>query len=158
MTSPRDSNIRDDDTNNNQRNNMRELIATQNQLNQMTAQFIANSSGEDPTLQKFLEDQTLLMLKVTDQMINMDKCYPKRVWDNRDERNIILDRAPACIICGDKDHTSRNMETNVPIVKRNTQLDNAPPLKLLATYVKETIMFLVNAPSFPWLNKGNEME
>ena len=61
MTSPRDSNIKVDDNNNNQEGNMRELIATQNQLNQMTAQFIANTSREDPTMQSFFETQAQLL-------------------------------------------------------------------------------------------------
>ena len=78
MTTPRNSNIKVDDTNTNQEDSMKELIATQNQLNQVTAQFIANSSGEDPTLQGFLETQGQLMLKVTDQMINME-AIPKEL-------------------------------------------------------------------------------
>ena len=114
MTTPRDSNIKVDDNNTNQEDNMRELIATQNQLNQMTAQFIANTSGEDPTLQGFLETQGQLMLKVTNQMISMEENYPKRVYDNKDDKNIILDGAPACIICGDKDHTSKEHGDQCP--------------------------------------------
>src|SRR3954462_14734989 len=106
MSTPKDSNIKVDDTNNNQEDIMKELIATHNQLNQVTAQFIANTSGEDPTLQGFLETHGQMMLKVTDQMINMEESYSKRVSDNKDDRNIILDGAPACIICGEKDHTS----------------------------------------------------
>ena len=71
MTTPKDSNIKVDDTNTNQADSMKELIATQHQLNQLTAQFIANNSDKDPSLQKILEEQTQLMLKVTNQMINM---------------------------------------------------------------------------------------
>ena len=52
----------------------------------------------------------------------------------------------------------RSMEINAPTVKRNILLDNVPPLKLLDTYVKETTMFLSNAPSIPLLNKGNKVE
>ena len=91
MTTPRDSNIKVDDNNNNQEDNMRELIATQNQLNQMTAQFIANTSGEDPTLQKFLETQAQLLHKVTDQMINMESNSSKGVCDNKDDKAVILE-------------------------------------------------------------------
>src|SRR4051812_48392224 len=85
MTTPRDSNIKVDDNNNNQEDNMRELIETQNQLNQMTAQFIANTSGEDPTLQRFLETQAQLLLKVTDQMINMEGNSSKGACDNKND-------------------------------------------------------------------------
>ena len=55
MTTPRDSNIKVDDTNTNQEDNMKELIATQHQLNQVTAQFLANTSELDPTMQRFFE-------------------------------------------------------------------------------------------------------
>src|SRR3954468_11751091 len=72
MTTPRDSNIKDgDNNNNNQEINMRELIVTQTQLNQVTTQFLANNNELDPTMQRFLETQTQLMQKVTSQMINM---------------------------------------------------------------------------------------
>src|SRR4051812_39453693 len=103
MTTPRDSNIKVDD-NNNQEDNMRELIATQNQLNQVTTQFIANTSGEDPTMQSFFETQAQLLHKVTDQMINMESNSSKGVCDNKD---VILEGTKACNICGDKDHTSK---------------------------------------------------
>ena len=43
----------------------------------------------------------------------------------------------------------RSMEINDPIVKRNTQMADVPHLKLLVTYVKETVMSLSNAPSIP---------
>src|SRR3954466_54928 len=104
MTTPRDSNIKVDDNNTNQEDNMRELIATKNQLNQMTTQFIANTSGEDPTLQKFLETQAQMLHKVTDQMINMESNYSKGFCDNKDDKNVILEGAQACNIFGDKDH------------------------------------------------------
>src|SRR3954468_13493705 len=52
----------------------------------------------------------------------------------------------------------RSMEINAPTVKRNILLDNVPLLKLLATYVKETTMFLSNVPSTPWWNKGNKKD
>ena len=51
MTTPRDSNIKVDDNNNNQEDNMRELIATQNQLSQETTQLLANNNGLDPAIQ-----------------------------------------------------------------------------------------------------------
>ena len=54
MTSPRDSNIKDGD-NNNQEDNMRELIATQNQLSQETTQLLANNNGLDPAIQRILK-------------------------------------------------------------------------------------------------------
>src|SRR3954469_15014923 len=115
MTTPRDSNIKDDDNNNNnQEDNMRELISTQNQLNQMTAQFIANNSGEDPTLQGFLETQAQMLHKVTDQMINMEGNSSKGVCDNKDDRYVILEGTKACNICGDKDHTSKEHGDQCP--------------------------------------------
>src|SRR5215216_3243256 len=52
----------------------------------------------------------------------------------------------------------RSIKINAPIVKRNIQLANAPHLKLLVTFVKETTMFLSNAPSMPLLNKGNKKD
>src|SRR3954462_13666313 len=124
MTTPKDSTV--DDINTNQEDSMKELIATQNQLNQRTAQFIANTSDKDPALQKFLEEQTQLMLKVTNQMINMEESYPKRVFDNKDDRNIVLDGAPACIIRGDKDHTSKEHEDQCPNCEEKHPVGQCP--------------------------------
>src|SRR3954468_20514066 len=81
MTTPKDSKV--DDTNTNQADSLGELIATQHQLNQLTAQFLANNSNEDPALQKFLEDSQL-MLKVTNQMISMEENFPRREYDSKD--------------------------------------------------------------------------
>src|SRR3954465_15600423 len=117
MTTPKDSKV--DDINTNQADSMKELIATQHQLNQLTAQFIANNSDKDPALQRFLEEQSQLMLKVTNQMISMEENYPKRVYDNKDDKNIVLDGAPDCIICGDKDHTSKEHEGQCPNCEGN---------------------------------------
>src|SRR5215216_3102559 len=114
MTTPRDSNIKVDNTNNNQEDNLRELIATQNQLNQMTAQFIANTSGEDSTLQGFLETQAQMLHKVTDQMLNMESNFSKGVYDNKDDKDVILEGTKACNICGDKDHTSKEHGDQCP--------------------------------------------
>uniref|UniRef100_A0ACD6ATU6 Uncharacterized protein n=1 Tax=Avena sativa TaxID=4498 RepID=A0ACD6ATU6_AVESA len=65
MTTPKDSKV--DDTNTNQADSMKELIATQHQLNQLTAQFLVNNSDKDPALQRFLEEQSQLMLKIISQ-------------------------------------------------------------------------------------------
>ena len=71
MTSPRDSNIKDGD-NNNQDNNMRDqLLARQTQLNQVTTQLLANNNELDPTMQIFLEIQSQLLQRMRNQMINM---------------------------------------------------------------------------------------
>src|SRR5215216_6080765 len=52
----------------------------------------------------------------------------------------------------------KSMKINAPIVKRNIQLANAPHLKLLVTFVKETTMYLLNAPSMPLLNRVNKKD
>ena len=52
----------------------------------------------------------------------------------------------------------RSMKDNAPIVKKNILLDNALPLKLLATCVKEVIILLTNVLSTPWWNKGNKKD
>src|SRR3954463_7134687 len=114
MTSPRNSNIKDSVNNNKQETNMRELIVTQTQLNQVTAQFIANTSEVDPTMQRFLETQTQLLHKVTDQMINMGDNSSQGACDNKDDNDDILEGTKACNICGDKDHTSKEHEDQCP--------------------------------------------
>src|SRR3954463_11422898 len=126
MTTPRDSNIKVDDTNTNQEDNMRKLIATQNQLNQMTAQFIANTNGEDPTLQKFLETQAQLLLKVTDQMLNMESNSSKGVCDNKDDKGVILEGTQACNICGEKDHTSKEHRDQCPNCEEEHPVGQCP--------------------------------
>ena len=86
MTTPRNSNIKDGN-NNNQDDNMRELIVTQTQLNQVTAQFLANTSELDPTMQRFLETQTQLLHKVTNQMINIGDNSSQGACDNTDDKD-----------------------------------------------------------------------
>src|SRR3954466_7000681 len=129
MNTPKDSKV--DDTNTNQADSMKELITTQNQLNQLTAQFIANNSDKDPALQKFLEEQSQLMLKVTNQMISMEENYPKRVNDNKDDKNVILDGAPVALFVETRIILPRSMKVNALTVKKIIPLDNVPPLKPL---------------------------
>src|SRR3954470_152084 len=90
MTSPRDSNIKDDDNNNNQKDNMRELIATQNQLSQVTTQLLANNNGLDPAIQRILKLQSQLLQGMATQMINMEDNSSKGVCDNKDDKDVIL--------------------------------------------------------------------
>src|SRR3954467_11462482 len=112
MTTPRNSNIKDGDNNNNNNQgiNMRELIVTQTQLNQVTTRFLANNNELDPTMQKFLETQTQLMQKVTNQMINMGDNPSKRICDNKVVKDDILEGTQACNVCGDKYHTTKEHE------------------------------------------------
>src|SRR3954462_6067614 len=126
MTTPRDSNIKVDDNNNSQEDNVRELIATQNQLNQVTAQFIANTSGEDPTMQSFFETQAQLLHKVTEQMMNMGSSSSKGVCDNKDDKDVILEGTQACNICGDKDHTSKEHGDQCPNCEEKHPINQCP--------------------------------
>ena len=71
MTSPRDTNNKNGDNNNNQEM----LLATQTQLNQVTTQFLANNNELDPNMQKKLEIQSQLLQRMTNQMINMINNY-----------------------------------------------------------------------------------
>ena len=103
MTTPRNSNIKVDD-NNNQEDNMRELIVTQNQLSQGTTQLLANNNGLDPAIQRILKLQSQLLQGLVTQVINMEENYPKRVYDNKDDKNIILEGTQASNTFGYKDH------------------------------------------------------
>src|SRR3954466_12786346 len=110
MTSLRDSNIKDGD-NNNQEMHMREqLIATQAQLNQVTTQFLANNNELDPTMQKFLEIQSKLLQRMTNQMINMRDNLSQGDCDNNDIKDDIIEGTQACNICGDIGHTYKEHE------------------------------------------------
>src|SRR3954466_15709963 len=126
MTTPRNSNIKDGDNNNNQEINMRGLIVTQTQLNQVTAQFLANTSELDPTMQRFLETQTQLLHKVTDQMINMGDNSSQGVYDNKDVKDDILEGTQACNICGDKDHISKEHEDQCPNCEEKHPANQCP--------------------------------
>ena len=125
MTTPRNSNIKDGN-NNNQEINMRELIVTQTQLNQVTTQFLANNNELDPTMQRFLETQTQLMQKVTNQMINMGDNPSQRVCDNKDVKDDILEGTQACNICGDKDHISKDHEDQCPNCEEKHPTNQCP--------------------------------
>src|SRR3954464_5373174 len=84
MTSPRNSNIKVDDTNNNNKeDNMRELIATQNQLSQETTQLLSNNNGLDPAIQRILKLQSKLLQGMVTQMINMRENFSKELMTTR---------------------------------------------------------------------------
>ena len=90
MTSPRDSNIKVDD-NHNQEDNMRDSIATQNQLSQETTQLLANNNGLDPAIQRILKLQTQLLQGLVTQMINMGENFSQRTNDNKDDKEVNLE-------------------------------------------------------------------
>src|SRR4051812_10847332 len=107
MTSPRDFNIKDGN-NNNQEIHMREqLLATQAQLNQVTTQFLANNNELDPTMQKFLETQSQLLQRMTNQMISMRNNLSQSDCDNNDIKDDIIEGTQACKTCGEVGHTSK---------------------------------------------------
>src|SRR3954464_8512526 len=109
MTSPRNSNIKNGDN-----NNQEMLLATQAQLNQVTTQFLSNNNELDPNLQKFLEIQYQLLQGMTTQMINMKDNLSQGVCDNNDVKDDIIEGTQACNICGDMDHTSKEHEDKCP--------------------------------------------
>src|SRR4051812_46169004 len=104
MTTPKDSKV--DDINNNQEDNMRELIATQNQLSQETTQLLSNNNGLDPAIQRIFKLQSQLLQGLTTQMINMRENFLPRVNDNKDDRDVILEGTQASYNFRDKNHAS----------------------------------------------------
>src|SRR3954464_10539934 len=114
MTTPRDSNIKVNDDNHNQEDNMRELIVTQNQLSQETTQLLANNNGLDPAIQRILKLQSQMWQGLVTQMINMGENFSQRANDNKDDKDAILEGTQACNICEDKDHTSKEHEDQCP--------------------------------------------
>src|SRR3954462_12279151 len=112
MTSPKDSKV--DDINTNQGDGMKELIATQNQLNQETTQLLANNNGLDPAIQRILKLQSQLLQGLVTQMINMGENSSQGIYVNKDDKDAILEGTQACNICGDKDHTSKEHEDQCP--------------------------------------------
>src|SRR3954467_12500236 len=125
MTSPRNSNIKNGDYNN-QDMHMRRLIVTQTQLNQVTTQFLANYNELDPTMQRFLETQTQLLHKVKSQMINMGDNPSQGVCDNKDVKDDILEGTQACNVCGDQDHTSKEHEDQCPNCEEKHPTNQCP--------------------------------
>src|SRR3954469_22806370 len=109
MTSPRYSNIKNGDNNNKEM-----LLATQAQLNQVTTQFLANNNELDPTMQKFLETQSQLLQRMTNQMINMISNSSQGDCDKNDVKDDIIEGTQACNICGDIEHTSKEHEDQCP--------------------------------------------
>src|SRR3954469_6289120 len=110
MTTPRDSNIKVDDNNNNQEDNMRELIATQNQLSQETTQLLANNNGLDPAIQRILKLQSQMLQGLVIQMINMGENFSQRANDNKDDKDAILEGTQASNNFRYKDHASKEHE------------------------------------------------
>src|SRR3954469_4860818 len=109
MTTPRNSNIKVDD-NHNQEDNMRELIATQNQLSQETTQLLANNNGLDPGIQRILKLQSQLLQGMVTQMINMRENFFQRANDNKDDKEANLEGTQASNNFRDKDHASKKHE------------------------------------------------
>ena len=127
MTTPRNSTIKDgDNNNNNQEINMRELIVTQTQLNQVTTQFWSNNNDLDPTMQRFLETQTQLLQRMKNQMINMGDNPSQGVYVNKDVNDDILEGTQACNVCGDKDHTSIEHEDQCPNCEEKHPTNQCP--------------------------------
>ena len=110
MSSPRDSNIKNGDTNNQDMHMRGQLLANQTQLNQMTTLFLTNNNELDPTLQKFLETQSQLLQRMTNQMINMISNSSQGDCDNNGIKDDIIEGTQACNICGDMEHTSKDHE------------------------------------------------
>src|SRR3954467_11440395 len=125
MTTPRNSNIKNGD-NNNQERHMRELIVTQTQLNQVTTQFEANNNDLDPTMQRFLETQTQLLHRMTSQMINMGDNPSQGVCYSNDVKDDIIEGTQACNVCGDKDHTSKEHEDQCPNCEEKHPTNQCP--------------------------------
>src|SRR3954467_1001733 len=103
MTTPRD-------TNTNQEDNMRELIATQNQLSQETTQLLANNNGLDPAIQRILKLQSQLLQGLVNQMISMGENFSQRANDNKDDKDVILEGTQASNNFRYKDHASKEHE------------------------------------------------
>src|SRR3954471_22808704 len=96
MTTPRDSNIKVDDNNNNQELHMREqLLANQTQLSQVTTQLLANNNGLDPAIQKILKIQSQLLQGMATQMINIGDNSSQGSNDNKDDKDVILEGTQA---------------------------------------------------------------
>src|SRR3954467_7504998 len=112
MTTSKDSKV--DDTNTNQEDNMRELIATQNQLSQETTQILANNNGLDPAIQRILKLQSQLLQGMVTQMINMGENFSQRANDNKDDKEANLEGTQASNIFRDKDHASKEHEDQCP--------------------------------------------
>src|SRR5215216_4222359 len=119
MTTPRDINT-------NQEDNMRELIATQNQLSQETTQLLANNNGLDPAIQRILKLQSQLLQGLVTQMINMRENFSQRANDNKDDKDVILEGTKACNICGDKDHTSKEHGDQCPNCEKKHPTNQCP--------------------------------
>src|SRR3954470_13659424 len=127
MISPRNSNIKDGDNNNNQEVNMRDqLLARQTQLNQVTTHFLANNNELNPTMQKVLKTQSQLLQGLATQMINMGDNSSQGVYDNKDDKDVILEGTQACNICGDKDHTSKEHEDQCPNCEEKHPVNQCP--------------------------------
>src|SRR3954465_11500140 len=114
MTTPRNSNIKVDDNNNNQKDNMRDIIATQNQLSQETTQLLANNNGLDPAIQRILKLQTQLLQGLVTQMINMRENFSQGTNDNKDDKDANLEGTQASNIFRYKDHASKEHEDQCP--------------------------------------------
>src|SRR4051812_26226540 len=126
MTSPRNSNIKDGD-NNNQEMHMREqLLANQTQLSQVTMQLLANNNGLDPAIQRILKLQSQLLQGMATQMINMGNNPSQGVCDNKDVNDDILEGTQACNVCGDKNHTSKEHEDQCPNCEEKHPIDQCP--------------------------------
>ena len=59
-------------------------------------------------------------------MINMGDNSSQGVYDNKDDKDVILEGTQACNICGDKDHTSKEYEDQCPNCEEKHPIDQCP--------------------------------
>src|SRR4051812_47336750 len=76
--------------------------------------------------QRFLETQTQLLHKLTDQMINMGNNSSQGVYDNNDVKDDIIEGTQACNVCGDKGHTSKEHEDQCPNCEEKHPTNQCP--------------------------------
>src|SRR3954468_12226430 len=148
MTSPRNSNIKNGD-NNNQEMHMRELLVTQTQLNQVTTQFLADNNELDPTMQRFLETQTQLLQRMTNQMINMGDNLSQGVCDNNDVKDDIIEGTQACNICGDMYHTSKEHEDQCPNCEEKHPTNQCPTSQVTCFLCEGNDHVPIQCPIYP---------
>ena len=129
---------------------MREqLLATQAHLNQVTTQFLANNNELDPTMQKFLETQSQLLQRMTNQMINMISNSSQGDCDNNDVKDDIIEGTQDCNICGDMGHTSKEHEDQCPNCEEKHPTKQCPTSQVTCFLCEGNDHVSIQCPIYP---------
>jgi RNA polymerase subunit RPABC4/transcription elongation factor Spt4 len=108
-------------------------------------------------MQQVLDNHTRIVQMMSQILANSNDNLPWKDHGGKEPRGDVEMTLRACNVCGEIGHTSKDYHEQCPYCDTSHQLENVPWPKLLVSYAKESIMFLLNISFIPrcneWINK-----